>query len=151
LVRISQDFAFKLLKKILVGYDGTEQALRVLEYAITLVEGDIADSVSIHLAYVVEKPSGVVDPVPDEVMESLGNLGHDILSNGARIVRKHLESPTTHLEFGSPPEKLVELADKLKPDIVIIGMAKHPTSERIVGTVSTLFYKLRRFPVLGVP
>ena len=57
----------------------------------------------------------------------------------------------THLDFGSPPEKLLELADKIIPDLVVIGIAKHPASERILGTVSSLFFRTRRYPVLGVP
>ncbi|MDG6905597.1 MAG: universal stress protein [Nitrososphaerota archaeon] len=140
------------MKKIFVGYDGTESSARALEFALkTLQEGGAPQSMEVHLAYVVEKPHGIADPVTEEVVESLRRAGAEILSNGARLVRKQLETPVTHLEFGSPPEKLLELADKIIPDIVVIGIAKHPASERILGTVSALFFKTRRYPVLGVP
>lgn len=134
-----------------MGYDGTDQASRALEYAIALVEGNVSELATIHLAYVVQKPSGLADPVPEEVLESLEKMGREVLLNGARIVKKRLENPVTHLEFGFPPEKLLELANELKPDIIVIGMTNHPTSERIMGTVSAMFYKARKFPVLGVP
>jgi nucleotide-binding universal stress UspA family protein len=140
-----------LLKTILVGYDGTEQSIRALEYALQLVEGNITEPSTVHLAFVVQKPSGVADPLPEEAMQSLQNAGREVLANGARVVRKELQNPVTHLEMGPPPEKLLELAQKLKPDVVVIGMAKHPATDRIIGTVSALFYKTRLFPVLSIP
>lgn len=140
------------MRKIFVGYDGTESSVRAMEFALrTLQEGDAPQSIEVHLAYVVEKPHGIADPVPEEVVNSLRRAGEEILSNGARLVRKQLETPVTHLEFGSPPEKLLELADRIIPDLVVIGIAKHPASERILGTVSALFFKTRKYPVLGVP
>jgi nucleotide-binding universal stress UspA family protein len=139
------------LEKILVGYDGTEQSERALEFAIKISQEIMTQTLEIHLAYVVEKPHGLADPVPEEAMESLQRTGQEVLSNGARIIKKRLETPVVHLEFGSPPEKLLELADKLKPDLIVIGIANHPTSERILGTVSSLLFKTRRYPVLGVP
>lgn len=139
------------LERILVGYDGTEQSERALEFAIKISQEAMSQTLEIHLAFVVEKPHGAADPVPEEAMESLKRAGQDVLSNGARIVKKRLETPVVHLEFGSPPQKLLELADKLKPDLVVLGIAGHPASERILGTVSSLFFKTRRYPVLGVP
>ena len=140
-----------MLEKMLVGYDGTESSERALEFAIRLLEEGAPQTTEIHLAYIVDKPAHVADPIPEEVMESLQRSGQHILSNGALIVKKLLETPFTHLEFGSPPEKLLELADKLKPDLIVIGIARHPASERILGTVSSLLFKSRKYPVLGVP
>ena len=139
------------MERILVGYDGTEQSERALEFAIKISQENVPQTLEIHLAYVVEKPNSIADPVPEEAMESPQRAGQEVLSNGARIVRKRLETPVVHLEFGSPPQKLLELADKLKPDLIVIGIANHPTSERILGTVSSLLFKTRRYPVLGVP
>ncbi len=139
------------MQKILVGYDGTDQAMRALEFAINLLQDNIPQSMEIHLVYVVEKPRSVVDPVPDEVMTSLQKAATEILSNGARIVKKRLGNPVVHLEVGSPPQKILELADKLKPDLVVVGIANHPAVERILGTVSSLLFKTRRHAVLGVP
>lgn len=139
-----------LIQKILVGYDGTEYSERALEFALSLIEVAIKPS-EIHLVCVIDRPAGIADPIPDEVMESLMRAGQDILTSGARLVKKKFETPTTHLEFGSPADKILEAADKLKPDLVVIGIAKHPASERIFGTVSSLLLKTRRFPVLGVP
>lgn len=139
------------LQKLLVAYDGTEQAMRALEFAINLLQDNLRQGTEIHLVYVAEKLHGVVDPIPDEVMTSVEKVGAEILSNGARIVKKRLENPVVHLEIGSPPQKILELADKLKPDLVVVGIANHPAVERILGTVSSRLFKSRRHAVLGVP
>ncbi len=141
-----------MLKRILVGYDGTDQALRALEFTLMLAEGQSTlEPLTVHLVYVVEKPAGLADPVPDEVMNALAQNGNEILADGSRIVKKRLENPVTHLEFGYAAEKILELADKLSPDLVVVGMTRHPLSERIIGTVSTTFYRARRYSMLGVP
>ncbi len=140
-----------LLNRILLGYDGTEQSVRALEFVIGLLQEGAPKPTEIHLAYIVEKPPGIADPMPEEAMNSLQKVGQDILLNGARIVKKAFESPFTHLEFGPPPEKLLELADKLKPNLIVIGIAKHPSSDRILGTISSLLFRSRKYPVLGVP
>lgn len=140
-----------MLKKILVGYDGTEHSENALEFALSLVEATTSKSCEIHLVYVTDRTGAIVDPVPDEVIESLKRAGQDILSEGARAVKKRFVNPTTHLEFGSPADKILEVADKLKPDLIAIGIARHPATERILGTVSSLLFKTGRYRVLGVP
>ena len=141
-----------LLEKILVGYDGKEESGRALEYSLELLDTVGATrSSEIHLIYAVEKPPGMADPIPDEVMSSFEKAGNEVLLNGARIVKKRFETPFTHLEFGSAPEKILQVADRIKPDLIVVGITKHPQSERILGTVSSLLFKTRRYPVLGVP
>jgi nucleotide-binding universal stress UspA family protein len=136
------------LRRILVGYDGTEESARALELAISLNEQYEAE---LHLAFVVQKPPQMADPVPDEVIESLRRLGEETLTNAARLVKKRFENPITHLEIGNPGEKLLDLANSLKPELVVLGMVKHTTSEKILGTVSSHFLKARRHPILVVP
>lgn len=136
------------MRKILIGYDGTEQSVRALELAINLNEQYNAE---LHLAFVLKKPSDIADPVPDEVIDALRKAGERTLSNGARLVRQELEEPVTHLEIGNPSEKLLELADKLKPVLVVLGMNRHTTTERILGIVSSNFLRSRKHPILVVP
>jgi nucleotide-binding universal stress UspA family protein len=137
------------VRRILVGYDGSEQAARALDFAIeTIAQNDEAE---IHLAYVVQKPGGVPDPVPDEVLDVLQKTGEETLLNAERRVRKNLSRPITHLETGNAAQKLLELADRLKPELVVLGTLRHSTSEKLLGTVSSSFLKSRRHPLLIVP
>lgn len=140
-----------MTRKILIGYDGSEESARALQFAVELLQQSNGETTEFHLAYVVQKPSNIADPVPDELLDAFEKEGDNVLSDAARYVRKQLETPYIHLEFGSPPQKLLELANRLKPDLVVLGMAKHPSSEKILGTVSSAFFNARRYSVLGVP
>jgi nucleotide-binding universal stress UspA family protein len=139
-------------RKFLIAYDGREESVRALEFAIRLAQQQSeGEPTELHLAYVVEEHAGIADPVPEELLDSLIKRGDEVLSNGARFVRKQLETPFVHLEFGSPPQKLLELADHLKPELVVLGIARHPPTEKILGTVTSSFFNARKYPVLGVP
>ena len=136
------------MRRILVGFDGSEESERALQFALDNIEWN---DVEMHLAYVVQKPAGLLDPVPEEELEPLRKAGQDVLSNAARMVRQCLDNPVTHLESGDPGEKLVELAGRLKPDLVVVGTTQHTTSEKLLGTVSSYFLKSRKYPLLIVP
>jgi nucleotide-binding universal stress UspA family protein len=136
------------IQRVLVGYDGTEHSERALQFAVGI--NDYYET-EIHLAFIVNEPAGMADPIPDEVLDSLEKKGLDSLSNAERFVRKQFRKPVTHLEIGNPVEKLLELADRLKPQLVILGIAKHSSSESLIGTVSSRFLRSRRYPILLVP
>ena len=133
----------------MVGYDGSIQAERALDFAIGIALQ--SEGSEIHIAYVVQKPAGAPDPLPDELLESLKSAGSDTLVNAEWVVKKNLIDATIHLEMGNPGERLMELARKLKPDLVVLGTIRHSTSERLLGTVSSHFLKSRSYPVLIVP
>jgi nucleotide-binding universal stress UspA family protein len=136
------------MKKVLVGYDGTEQSERGLQFAIAINEDYETE---IHVAFVVHEPAGMADPIPDEVLESLQKRGRESLLIADRLIRREFRKPITHLEIGKPAERLLALADKLRPQMVILGIAKHSSSESLIGTVSSYFLKSRRYPILLVP
>jgi nucleotide-binding universal stress UspA family protein len=136
------------IKRVLVGYDGTEHSERALQFTVGINDDYETE---IHLAFIVNEPAGMADPIPDEVLDSLEKKGLDSLSNAERFVRKQFRKPVTHLEIGNPVEKLLELADKLNPQLVVLGIAKHSSSESLIGTVSSRFLRSRRYPILLVP
>jgi len=136
------------IQRVLVGYDGTEHSERALQFAIGINDDYETE---IHLAFIVNEPAGIADPIPEEVLDSLEKKGLDSLSNAERFVRNQFRKPVTHLEIGNPVEKLLELADKLNPQLVILGIAKHSSSESLIGTVSSRFLRSRRYPLLLVP
>jgi len=138
-----------LLRRLLVGYDGSFQAERALDFAVGIALQN--EGSEIHIAYVVQRPAGVPDPIPDELMESLKRTGKETLVNAERAVKKNLIETTIHLETGNPGEKLLELAGRLKPDLVILGTLQHAASEKLLGTVSSGFLKSRAYPLLIVP
>ncbi len=136
------------LQRVLVGYDGTKHSERALEFAVGMNDDYETE---IHLAFIVNEPAGMADPIPDEVLDSLQKKGLDSLANAERLVRKQFHKPVTHLEIGNPVERLIELADKLKPQLVVLGITKHSSSESLIGAVSSRFLRSRKYPILLVP
>ena len=136
------------IQRVLVGYDGTEHSERALQFVVGINDDYETE---IHLAFIVNEPAGMADPIPDEVLDSIEKKGLDSLSNAERFVRKQFRKPVSHLEIGNPVEKLLELADRLKPQLVVLGIAKHSSSESLIGTVSSRFLRSRRYPILLVP
>ena len=137
------------MHRILIGYDGSEQATRALEFAIGIATQN--DETEVHLAYVVQKPVGLPDPVPDEVMNALQRAGQETLLSAQRRVKESLLNPVIHLVSGNPGETLLELANEVKPDLVVLGTLRHSTSERLLGTVSSFFLNSRKYPLVIVP
>jgi hypothetical protein len=71
------------------------------------------------IALVVREPTGMADPIPDEVLESLHKRGQESLLNADRLVRKSFLKPVTYIDIGNPAEKLIGLAERLKPQLVV--------------------------------
>src|SRR6266516_5707703 len=136
------------MEKVLVSYDGLEHSEHTLQFAIGINDDYETE---IHIAIVVQEPTGMADPIPEELFESLQRRGQESLLNAERLVKKQFRKPVTHLEIGNPAEKLLELADKLKPQLVILGIVKHSSSESLIGTVPSSFLRSRRYTILLVP
>ena len=134
------------IQRVLVGYDWTEHSERALRFAVGMNDDYETE---IHLAFIVNEPAGMADPIPDEVLDSLQKKGLDSLANAERLVRKQFHKPVTHLEIGNPVDRLLELA--LNPQLVVLGIRKHSSSESLIGTVSSQFLRSRRYPILLVP
>ena len=49
------------LQRVLVGYDGTEHSDRALQFAVGMNDDYETE---IHLAFVVNEPAGMADPIP---------------------------------------------------------------------------------------
>ena len=78
------------VEKVLVGYDGTKHSEHALQFAIGINEDYETE---IHLAFAVQEPAGMADPIPDEVLEFLQRRGQESLLNAERLVRKHFRKP----------------------------------------------------------
>ncbi|MDG6939280.1 MAG: universal stress protein [Nitrososphaerota archaeon] len=132
----------------LVCYDGTEGSDRALSYAVEALRGKITE---LHLAYVAQSPGDIPEPVPAELLESIRAEGREILSEAKSAADSGSMAVATHLEMGNPGETLLRLADGLRPDVVVMGVARHTAAEKALGTVSSSFLKARRHRLLIVP
>ncbi|MEM0117878.1 MAG: universal stress protein [Conexivisphaerales archaeon] len=134
---------------LLVGFDGSEQAKRALLVGSDLVRGN--SNCTIHIAYVVQPTAGLLEPLTDEFMVSLKKNGMSILSYGESLVKNQGARIVKHLEWGNPSEEMLKLAEKLHPRFVLLGTIKHSPTERVLGTISSIFLRSRRFNLIIVP
>lgn len=135
---------------IVAGIDGSDTSLRAAAYAWGLGRRQGAKVV---FGYI--RPFSIGAPSAGAAM---AQLGHDIAAELEQQIRVGVErSAQDHRarwEFqtgdGDAYHGLVELADRLKADAVVIG-ASQKAGHRILGSVAIRLVKAGRWPVTVVP
>jgi nucleotide-binding universal stress UspA family protein len=126
---------FVLISKVLVGFDGTECALRALDFGL-----DLADkySASITILNVLELP--IYGNPEDPLASSVGMAGivndirkahQEMLSKAAAKAAsvKPVLNISTEIREGNPPNQIVGVAAEGSFDIVVMG---HGSAGRIL-------------------
>ncbi|WP_434975436.1 universal stress protein [Streptomyces mesophilus] len=134
----------------MVGVDGSDTSLRAAAYA-----GGLARRQNALLAVVYVQPvmaagaalGAPVGEVTDEIAEGLIAEIKDATERVKDIFSVRWEF---HTFRGDPYNGLVNAADELKADAVIVG-ASEQAGHRIVGSVAVRLVKAGRWPVTVVP
>lgn len=123
------------MKHIVVGFDGSENALRALEEALDVAKPDTR--ITLVAAAQPPAPPGDVSPAGAEGLEErrgLAELGRD-----AEVVAV----------AGAPADVLVEEAEKRGADLIVVGRRGLNGAERLVmGSVSSKVARTARCSVL---
>ncbi len=131
--------------KILLAIDGAKTGNVASEMLKRLVIGD-GDRIT--LVSVVDLPLPVGMDIyggylPDttELEKTAKENAKRVLSDAAARLRSDLGDKevqiSTELLFGSPESRIVELAERLKPDLVVVGSHDYSAWERLlIGSVS---------------
>lgn len=135
---------------IVAGIDGSESSMRAAAYASGLARRQGA---KLALAYI--RPVGTGNP---QVGAALAQVGLDNAADLERQIREAADRLPPelrvrwefHVSEGDPYHALVELADRLKADAVVIG-ASEQAGHRILGSVAVRLVKAGRWPVTVVP
>jgi len=114
------------LSKILVAVDGSESAGKALEYVSQLAKKHKAKVTLLNV-----QESKIFDLKPEVARK----LGENILSDAATKVKGLKLS--TQLEFGNPPETIIEVAEKGNYDLIVVGSRGLSNVKRFfLGSVS---------------
>jgi nucleotide-binding universal stress UspA family protein len=142
-----------MLNRILVAVDGSEGSRKAARFAIDLARSANARLV---LLSVLERPTivpfGPLDGFAFSGMESqeqlsavrkmLDEIGHELPP--AQVDKR--------VEFGTPAEVIVEQADKLGADLVVLGSRGHgPVGRWLLGATTDRVVHHSRAPVTVVP
>jgi nucleotide-binding universal stress UspA family protein len=144
--------------RILIGVDGSEEALAAASRAVEV----LAPDATVHLICVAERPA-IVDAgmesgfaggiaTPQEVDAAWSN----VINEATAVLRRTagtLGTATveTHVERGEPGTVLCERADALGVDVVVVGSRGRGAIRRaLLGSVSTYVVHNAPCPVLVV-
>lgn len=105
------------VKKILVPIDGSQQSLKALTHAASIYTP--SDRVMIYLLNVIEWTDENEESVDEEITYRMKEEGRNILRSV--VVPKKSKDYVRMVKLGDPPSKIVEVAEKLGVDMIIMG------------------------------
>lgn len=106
------------IKRILVPVDGSETSERAVDEAALLAEIYNAD---LHILYVANINQLAINAcISDAILDAVNKAGNEILEKEASKVPEKVNVITTS-ETGSPAVTIVDFADEIKADLIVIG------------------------------
>ena len=130
--------------KILVPVDGSVKSLKALYHANYLFRG--AAKVNIYLLHVIEWTDENEEDIDEELSSQIQEEGRLILRSV--VLPKQINDYKRIVKLGDPAEKIAELADKLKVDMIIMGKKGIGKSTLDLGHVTQKTLKLTSKPVV---
>ena len=137
------------VRKILVAYDGSEPALRALELAAKIAKACNAKLYIMHVAPVPEDYADCYEC--PEVMAKVLEKGKQLLERARQILSSLGVDAETVLDKGDPGKRIVEKAEELDVDVVVVGSTgRSGVKKLILGSVSEKVARSSSRPVLIV-
>ncbi|MHA7646793.1 sodium:solute symporter family transporter [Nitrosopumilus sp. S4] len=132
------------LVRILVPIDGSAKSMKALYHANYLFRGAV--KVRIYLLHVIEWTDENEENMDEELSSQIQEEGRLILRSV--VVPKQINDYKRMVKLGDPAEKITELADKLKIDMIIMGKSGIGKSTSDLGHVTQKVLKLTSKPVI---
>ncbi|MDI3403901.1 universal stress protein [Streptomyces cavernicola] len=138
-------------KVIVVGIDGSDSSLRAAAYAAGLARRQRALLAMVYVQPVMAAGAALGAPVASTTDEVAESLIQEIREAAERVrhIYDHLRWEF-HTFRGDPYNGLVEAAESLTADAVVVG-ASEQAGHRFVGSVAVRLVKAGRWPVTVVP
>ena len=141
--KISKDMP---IMRVLVPVDGSASSLRALHHSSYLFKG--ITRVRIYLLHVIEWTDENDENIDENLSSQIQEEGKLILRS--IVVPKQLNDYKRIVKLGRPSTKIVELADKLNVDMIIMGKIGIGKSNSSIGNVSQQVVNLTTKPVVFI-
>ena len=141
-----------MFKRIVVAYDGSDQAIKALNTAIELAK---AFSSKLDVVEVVDTAALLgmgFAPIPSDVIAQIYNKAqNDVEQAKKKAQEAGVKDVTSQVLEGDPATSIIEYASKNGADLIVIGSRGLSTFKRLVlGSVSSKVVQESRIPVLVV-
>jgi nucleotide-binding universal stress UspA family protein len=139
------------IRKLLVGFDGSEPANRALAMAEDLAREHEARIVLVSALqpYVAGAGMVAVPEIPTRSQLEAAQKEIDALAETMRARGNRIE---TQVEIGAPAATLLELADEMQVDVIVVGRSGRGAITRaFLGSVTTQLLHQSTRPLLVVP
>lgn len=139
-----------MLKKIVIGYDGSEHSKAAIEFLKRIED---AKSAELHLVTVIDFASlysyGV--DIPESVYSSIRSRNEEMLTKQANELRAAGFNVKPVILEGPPADTLLEYATKVGADLIAVGSRGLSTfKSMLLGSVSAKLVHESKIPVLVV-
>ncbi|MEV5505625.1 universal stress protein [Streptomyces orinoci] len=135
---------------IVAGVDGSDTSWRAAAYAAGLARRQHALLALVYVQPILAGGAALGAPVVELTEEVAEELLAEIRATSERLHGVHQVRWEFHTFRGDPYTGLVQAADDLKADAVVVG-ASEQAGHRIVGSVAVRLVKAGRWPVTVVP
>ena len=132
------------LMKILVPVDGSARSLKALYHANYLFRGSA--KVKIYLLHVIEWSDENEENIDEELASQIQEEGRLVLRSV--VLPKQINDYKRIVKLGDPSEKISELAEKLKVDMIVMGKKGIGKSTSDLGHTTKKVLKLTSKPVV---
>ncbi|MGC8570454.1 universal stress protein [Caldivirga sp.] len=141
-----------MFSKILVATDGSQYSDKAIEVAVGLAK---AFNSSLYIIHVVEEDKVAMAastmPIMVNVIEDMVKIGNEILSKAKAKATEAGINAEVILARGNAADKILENADKLNVDLIIVGSRGLKGLARfLLGSVSEKVVRHSSKPVLVV-
>lgn len=138
-----------IYKSILVPFDGSEFSKKALDRACKLSK---VDGANITVLYVIPRYEEMIEFFrTDSIQRSLFDEAEKIMGEAKKIALPYEVSIAATIQEGHAADKIVEIADKLKNDLIIIGTyGWKGVNKAIMGSTTERVIMNAKSPVLVV-
>lgn len=139
-----------LFRNIVAAYDGSNLSKKALQKAVQLAQLSNAKLNVIHVFQLPVYPVGDAAFAFTEQEAGLLNDEQEVLSEAKSMVPPEITATYT-MEKGSPAKEILDFADKVDADLIVIGSrGLGPIREFILGSVSHNVVQHAKIPVLVI-
>jgi len=131
------------IKKILVAIDGSFKSIKSLKYLEYLFENNT--NVKIFLVYIIEWIEQDEEIIDSELIEQMEHNGRKILKS---IIIDNRYRCERIVKLGDPGNKILDLAEKLDVDLIVMGSKGLGQTEQEIGSVAKKVLKSTTKPII---